>query len=134
MPASKNRVDLIGHVGKDPEVTFFEGGGSVANFSLATSERWTDKSTGEARERTQWHQIKVFNQALVEVCSNYVKKGSFLEIEGALEYREYEKGGQKHRVAEVVLKPFAGEIRFLGPAPERPEPVATSASDPEPPL
>jgi single-strand DNA-binding protein len=112
---SVNRVTLLGRVGKQPEVKTFSGGGSIAVFSLATSERWTDKKTGEKKEKTEWHNIKVTVPALVTLVEKYVKKGDNLYLEGAIESREYEKDGVKHRAFEIVLG-FNGKIDLIGGA------------------
>ena len=88
MAGSVNKVVLVGNLGKDPEIRTFPNGGRVANFSIATSENWKDKATGERKERTEWHRISVLNDALVGVVEKYVKKGSKLYIEGQLETRK----------------------------------------------
>jgi single-strand DNA-binding protein len=118
MTGSLNLVQLIGYVGKEPEVKTFQDGGRVANFTLATSEKWKDKQSGEPKERTQWHNIAVFNEALVEVAQKYVKKGSHLYVAGQLETRSYEKDDEKRYVTEVVLRPFNGDIKLLDKKPE----------------
>jgi single-strand DNA-binding protein len=118
MTGSLNLVQLIGNVGRDPEVKTFQDGGKVANFTLATSEKWKDKQSGEPKERTQWHNIAVFNEALVEIAQKYVKKGSYLYVSGQLETRSYEKDDEKRYVTEVVLRPFNGEIKLLDKKPE----------------
>jgi single-strand DNA-binding protein len=127
MAGSINKVILVGRAGKDPESREFQGGGKVVTFSLATSESWRDKTSGERQERTQWHQIAIWNEALGEVATRFVKKGSQLYLEGQLEHREYEKDGERRFATEVVLRPFNGEIQLLDKAPERPaEPPAQS--------
>jgi single-strand DNA-binding protein len=116
MSASLNKVQLIGRLGKDPETHDFEGGGRVVNFTLATSENWKDKGTGEARERTQWHQIAVFNEVLAEVAQRHLKKGSFVYLEGQLETRKWRAAdGADRYTTEVVLRPYRGEITMLDP-------------------
>ena len=84
MAGSVNKVILVGNVGQDPEVRQFQNGGQVCSISLATSKNWKDRNTGERREKTEWHRISIFNEGLVKVVQNYVKKGSKLYIEGAL--------------------------------------------------
>lgn len=111
--ASINKVTLVGNLGNDPEVKTMQSGDRVANFTLATSESWKDKATGEKKERTEWHRVVCFNQPLVNVIENYVKKGSKLYIEGAVETRSWEKDGQKVYTTEIVLRPFRGEIVML---------------------
>ena len=109
-----NKVIILGNVGKDPEIRAFQNGGRCASFSIATSESWKDKSTGEKKERTEWHRISVLNDKLVEVVERYIKKGSKLYIEGQLETRKWtNKDGQEQYTTEVVLRPFRGEIVML---------------------
>lgn len=113
MSASVNKVVLIGNLGKDPEIRSFQSGGRVANFSLATSENWKDKATGERKEKTQWHNVVVKNENLIGICEKYLKKGSKIFLEGQLETRKYEKGGNDVYTTEVVLNPYKGEITML---------------------
>jgi single-strand DNA-binding protein len=113
MAGSVNKVILVGNLGKDPEVRAFPNGGRVANFSIATSESWKDKATGERKEKTQWHNIAVKNDALVGICEKYLKKGSKVFIEGQLETRKYEKDGRDVYITEVVLAPYRGELTML---------------------
>jgi single-strand DNA-binding protein len=113
----------MGRLGKDPESHNFEDGGRVVNFTLATSESWKDKETDEPRQRTQWHQIAVFNEALAEITMRYLKKGSFVYLEGQLETRKWRGGdGSDRYTTEVVLRPYRGEITMLDPAPRAPRP------------
>ena len=113
MAGSVNKVILVGNLGKDPEIRTFPNGGRVANFSIATSESWKDKATGERKERTEWHRISVLNDALVGIVEKYVKKGAKLYIEGQLETRKYEKDGRDMYTTEVVLRPYRGELTML---------------------
>lgn len=114
MAGSINKVILVGNVGNDPEIKTMQSGDKVCNLSIATSESWKDKATGERKEKTEWHRVVVFNQNLVNVCENYIKKGSKLYVEGQLETRSYEnKDGQKVYTTEIVLKAFRGEITML---------------------
>lgn len=113
MAGSVNKVILIGNIGNDPEIKTMQSGDRVANFSVATSESWKDKATGERKERTEWHRVVVFNQGLMNVCENYLKKGSKVYVEGQVETRNYEKDGQKIYTTEIVLRPFRGEITML---------------------
>ena len=114
MAGSVNKVILVGHAGKDPEVRSFQNGGRVANLTLATSETWKDKATGERKERTEWHRVTVANEALVGVVERFVKKGSKLYIEGQLETRKWtDQQGQERFSTEVVLRPYRGEIVLL---------------------
>jgi single-strand DNA-binding protein len=110
---SVNKVILVGNLGRDPEVRSFPNGGRVANFSIATSESWKDKNTGERKERTEWHRISVLNDALVGVVERFLKKGSKVYIEGQLETRKYEKDGREVYTTEVVLRPYRGELTML---------------------
>lgn len=111
---SVNRVTLLGNVGKDPEIRTFQNGGRVASFSIATSENWKDKATGEKKSRTEWHRISVMNENLVGIVERFVKKGSKIYIEGQLETRKWtdQAGGEKHST-EVVLRPYNGTIVLL---------------------
>ena len=114
MAGSVNKVILIGNVGKDPEIRSLQNGGRVANFSLATSESWKDRSSGERREKTEWHRVVVFNDNLVGVVERFIKKGSKLYVEGALETRKWtDQSGQEKYSTEVVVKQFRGEITLL---------------------
>lgn len=124
---SINKVLLIGRVGKDPVVKTFQNGGRVANFSLATSEKWKDKATGEKKEATQWHNVAVFNENLIKVVEAYVKKGSEVYLEGQVETRKYtDQAGQERYVTEIVLRPYRGEIKLFSSA----DPVKPAASGP----
>ena len=115
MAGSLNQVNLIGNLGKDPELRSFQSGGRVASFSLATSESWKDKTTGEKKEKVQWHNIVVFNDNLVSVIEKYVSKGSKLYVTGALETRKWQdKQGVDRYATEVVLRPYNGQIILLG--------------------
>ena len=112
--ASVNCVTLIGNVGKDPEIRTFPSGGRVANFSLATSETWKDKNSGEKKTKTEWHRISVTNDALVGVIEKYVKKGKHLYLQGQLETRKWtDKDGAEKYSTEVVLRPYRGELVLL---------------------
>jgi len=114
MAGSLNRVTLIGNCGRDPEVRTTSGGGKVASFSVATSETWRDKASGEKRERTEWHNVVVWNEGLIGVIEQYVKKGSMIMIEGQMQTREWEKDGVKRYTTEVVLSGFGGQLILLG--------------------
>jgi len=113
MAGSVNKVILIGNLGKDPEVRSFPNGGRVASFSVATSESWKDKATGERKERTEWHRISILNDALVGIAEKYLKKGSKVYLEGQLETRKYEKDGRDVYTTEVVLRPYNGNLTML---------------------
>ncbi len=114
MAGSVNKVILVGNLGKDPEVRAFQNGGRVANFSVATSENWKDKATGERKEKTEWHKVEVYNDRIVDVVEKYLKKGSKVYIEGALETRKWtDKEGQEKYTTSVVIKQFKGELTML---------------------
>ena len=134
MSGSLNKVSLIGNLGKDPETRYMQDGSKVVNFSVATSDTWKDKSTGERRERTQWHKAVVFNQHLAEIAEKYLKKGSKVYLEGSLETRSWEnKEGQKVYVTEVILQRFRGELTLLDSRQQADDPQHDEhAVDPEP--
>ncbi len=114
MAGSVNKVILVGNLGRDPEVRSFSNGGRVANLSVATSERWTDKQSGEKRERTEWHRVAIFNDRLADVAERYLKKGSKVYVEGQLETRKWQdQSGQDRYSTEVVLRQFRGELTIL---------------------
>lgn len=113
MAGSVNKVILVGNLGNDPDVRTMQSGDKVVNLSIATSENWKDKASGERREKTEWHRVVVFNQGLVNVCENYLKKGAKVYIEGQLETRSWEQDGQKKYTTEVVLRPYRGELTML---------------------
>jgi len=114
MSGSVNKVILIGNVGQDPEIRSFQSGGKVCNLSIATSERWRDRESKEQKERTQWHRVVVFNENLINLIEQYVKKGSKLFIEGQLETRKWtDSSGVEKYATEVVLRNFKGELTFL---------------------
>lgn len=114
MSGSVNKVILIGNLGRDPEVRRMNSGDSVVSFSLATTESWRDKASGERKDRTEWHNVVIFNENLGRVAEQYCKKGSKIYIEGQLQTREYtDKDGNQRRVTEVVLQRFRGELTLL---------------------
>ena len=114
MAGSVNKVILLGNLGRDPEVRNFPNGGKVANFSIATSENWKDRNTGERRERTEWHNVSITNEALVRVAEQYLKKGSKVYVEGQLETRKWQdQAGNDRYTTEVVLRPYRGELTML---------------------
>jgi single-strand DNA-binding protein len=114
MAGSVNKVILVGNLGRDPEVRSTQDGTKVANLSLATSESWKDKNSGERREKTEWHRIAIFNERLVDVAEKYLKKGSKIYIEGQLQTRKWtDQSGQERYSTEVVLQRFRGELTML---------------------
>src|SRR5262249_43304297 len=108
------KVILVGNLGRDPEIRSTQDGTRVANLSLATSENWRDKNTGERREKTEWHRIVIFNERFVEVAEKYLHKGSKVYIEGQLQTRKWtDQSGQEKYTTEVVLQRFRGELTML---------------------
>ncbi|MGE0117618.1 MAG: single-stranded DNA-binding protein [Dongiaceae bacterium] len=114
MAGSVNKVILVGNLGRDPEIRSTQDGTRVANLSLATSESWRDKNTGERREKTEWHRVVIFNDRLVDVAEKYLRKGSKIYIEGQLQTRKWtDQSGQEKYTTEVVLQRFRGELTML---------------------
>jgi len=114
MAGSVNKVILIGNLGRDPEIRSLGSGDRVASFSIATSESWRDRATGERREKTEWHRISIFNDNLVKVAESYLRKGSKVYIEGALQTRKYtDASGAERTATEIVLQKFRGELTML---------------------
>ena len=114
MSGSVNKVILVGNLGRDPEIRTLNSGDRVANFTLATSETWRDRASGERRERTEWHRVVIFNDNLVKVAENYLRKGSKVYIEGALQTRKFQdQSGAERTTTEVVLQKFRGELTML---------------------
>ncbi len=114
MAGSVNKVILIGNLGRDPEVRTFQSGGKVCNFSIATSETWKDRNTGERQERTNWHNISIFNEHLGNIAEQYLRKGSKVYIEGQIETRKWQdQAGNDRYTTEVVLRPYRGELTLL---------------------
>jgi single-strand DNA-binding protein len=117
MAGSVNKVILVGNLGRDPESRTMQSGGKVVSFSIATSESWSDKASGERKEKTQWHRIAIFNEKLGEIAERYLKKGSKVYLEGSLETRKYtDKDGMERETTEVVLARFRGELTMLSGA------------------
>ncbi len=112
--SSMNRVTIIGNLGKDPEIRTFQNGGKVANLSVATSESWTDKTTGEVKEKTEWHKVAVFGDGLVSVVERFVKRGSKVFLEGSIETRSYDKEGETRYSTEIVLRGPKANLILLG--------------------
>lgn len=114
MAGSVNKVILIGNLGRDPEVRFSQDGKKIANLSIATSESWKDKNSGERKEKTEWHRVVVFNSHLADVAEKYLKKGSKVYIEGSLQTRKWtDNAGVEKYSTEVVLQNFRGELTML---------------------
>jgi single-strand DNA-binding protein len=116
--SSLNKVTLIGNLGKDPEVRFMPNGGAVANITLATSESWKDKQTGEKKEKVEWHRIVMFGK-LAEIAGEYLKKGAKIYVEGALQTRKWtNQEGNDQYTTEIVIQDFGGTMKMLGGKPE----------------
>ena len=114
MAGSVNKVILVGNLGTDPEAKSFSNGGEVVNFSLATSESWNDKQSGEKREKTEWHKVAIFNENLGRIAKQYLKKGSKVYLEGKLQTRKWQgQDGQDRYTTEIVLQRFQGELTLL---------------------
>jgi single-strand DNA-binding protein len=114
MAGSVNKVILVGNLGRDPESRNMQSGDKVVSFSIATSESWNDRASGERKEKTQWHRIAIFNQKLGEIAEKYLKKGSKVYLEGSLESRKFtDKDGNERETTEVVLGKFRGELTLL---------------------
>ncbi len=115
MAGSVNKVIIVGNVGKDPEIRSTQSGGKIANITLATSESWNDKASGERKEKTEWHRVVIFNDRLVDVVERFVKKGEKLYVEGSLQTRKWtDQSGQEKYTTEVVVDRFRGDITLLG--------------------
>ena len=114
MAGSVNKVILIGNLGRDPEIRTMQSGGRVAQLSLATSESWKDRNSGERREKTEWHRVVIFNENLVQVAERFLKKGSKIYVEGQIETRKWQdQSGVEKYTTEIVLRPFRGELTML---------------------
>ncbi|MDE2577872.1 MAG: single-stranded DNA-binding protein [Hyphomicrobiales bacterium] len=114
MSGSVNKVILVGNLGRDPEVRTLPSGDRVVSFSLATTESWRDKNSGERRDRTEWHNVSIFNENLGKIAEQYCKKGSKIYLEGQLQTREYQdKDGNQRKATDVVLQRFRGELTLL---------------------
>ena len=114
MAGSVNKVILVGNLGRDPEVRYSQDGNKIVNMSLATSESWTDRSSGERREKTEWHRVVIFNDRLGEIAEKYLNKGSKVYLEGQLQTRKWTgNDGQERYSTEVVINRFRGELTML---------------------
>ena len=115
MAGSVNKVILVGNLGRDPEIRSLNNGDRVANLRIATSETWRDKATGERKEKTEWHSVVIFNDNIVKVAENYLKKGSTVYVEGSLQTRKWtdQQGVEKYST-EIVVSRFKGELTMLG--------------------
>jgi len=117
MAGSVNKVILIGNLGRDPDVRSMKNGDKIVNLSIATSEKWKDKNSGEQREKTEWHRVVIFNEHLARIAEQYLSKGSTIYIEGQLQTRKWQdQSGQDKYTTEVVLQRYRGELALLGGA------------------
>ena len=135
--SSVNKVILIGTLGRDPESRFMQSGDKVVNMSIATSEKWKDRQTGERKEKTEWHRIVIFDQNLAEIADKYLKKGSPVYLEGQLQTRKWtDQSGVEKFSTEIVLQKFRGSIVLLGKSgggsddDYAPAPNAAASADP----
>jgi single-strand DNA-binding protein len=114
MAGSVNKMILIGHLGRDPEVRNTQGGTKIVNMAVATSESWNDRSSGERKERTEWHRVVVFNERVAEFCEKYLRKGHKVYVEGSLQTRKWtNQAGQEQYTTEVVVAQYRGEVTSL---------------------
>jgi single-strand DNA-binding protein len=126
MSGCLNKATLIGNLGKDPEIRSFQNGGRAASLSIATSESWKDKDTGERKERTEWHRVSILSDGLVTIAEKYLAKGAKVYIEGKLETHKWtDRDGVERYTTEVVLRPYSGELLLLEP--RKDEPAAAPA-------
>jgi single-strand DNA-binding protein len=137
MSGSVNKVILIGRLGRDPEGRIMQSGGRVVSFSMATDETWRDKATGKRKQRTEWHNVVIFNEGLGKIAEQYLKKGARCYVEGQMCTRDYtDKDGNQRKTTEVVLKAFRGELTLLEgqnrPAPDPDNYGEMSTRDPAP--
>ncbi len=117
MAGSINKVILVGNLGNDPEVRTMQSGSKVCNLSIATSESWKDRNTGERKERTEWHRVVIFNEPIAKVAESYLRKGSKVYLEGQLETRKWtDQSGAEKYTTEVVLRPYTGQLTMLDSA------------------
>lgn len=114
MAGSINKACILGNIGKSPEIRVMQSGGKIANFSVATTDSWKDRTTGEKRDKTEWHRVIVFAPPLVNLCEKYLSKGSKVYIEGQLQTRKWiDNNGVERYITEIVLNPYRGEIVLL---------------------
>ena len=120
MSGCVNKVTLVGNLGRDPEIRAMQNGDKIVQLSIATSDRWKDKNSGEQRERTEWHRVVIFNDALGKIAEQYLKKGSTVYLEGQLQTRKWtdQQSGQDKYTTEVVLQRYRGELTLLGSRPD----------------
>ena len=133
MAGSVNKVILVGNLGRDPEVRSMQDGRNMVNMSVATSDTWRDRQTGERKERTEWHRVVIFNENLVKIAEQYLKKGSKIYVEGALQTRKWtDQSGQERYTTEVVIPRFGGALTMLDGRSGGGEAGASGGMDDEP--
>lgn len=133
MSGSVNKVILVGNLGRDPEIRTTQNGTKVGNFTLATSERWKDRNSGEMQERTEWHTVVIWNEHLVSVADKYLHKGSKVYLEGQLQTRKWtDQQGNDRYTTEIVLNPYRGELQMLGSKPNGEQNAGQQEPDEEP--
>lgn len=127
--ASMNKAIIIGHLGKAPQISTFTNGGKVANFTIATSESWMDKQTGEKKELTEWHNIVITSPALADIAERFLQKGSLVYIEGKLRTRKYnDKNGIERQITEIAVTPYGGQIALLDKRENAPQTASVPAT------
>lgn len=135
MAGSLNKVCLIGNLGRDPEVRFAQNGNKIVNMSIATSESWKDKQSGERKEKTEWHRIVIFDSFIADIAEKYLHKGSKVYIEGSLQTRKWEKDGVEKFTTEIVIPKFKGLLTMLdgggGKSGDNSEPAAAAPAEKE---
>ena len=129
MAGSINKAIIVGNVGANPDIRVTQSGDKIASLSVATSESWKDKNTGDKREKTEWHRVVIFNQALIPVIEQYVKKGDKLYIEGMIQTRKWEQDGVDRYTTEIVIKPYNGVFTMLSSRGSGGPPPASSPDD-----
>lgn len=130
MAGSVNKVILIGYLGADPDIRRTQGGNVIANMRVATSESWRDRTSGERREKTEWHTVVIFNEALAKIAEQYLKKGAHVYIEGKLQTRKWQdQSGADRYSTEIVLNGFDATLTMLGGNPSNRPPSADSPDD-----
>ena len=130
MAGSLNKCMIIGNLGRDPEIRSTDEGTRIANLAVATSETWRDKASGQRKERTEWHRVVIFNERLAEIAEKYLRKGSKVYLEGALQTRKWvDQGGQERYSTEIMLGQYRGELVLLGEATSRQPAAAVAAED-----
>lgn len=128
MAGSLNRATLIGNLGRDPEVRRLNSGKAVVNMTIATSETWRDKNSGERQEKTEWHNVVIFNENIAKIAEQYLRKGSKVCVTGSIQTRKWQdQSGQDRYTTEIVIQPFKGELILLDSKPKGDAPPATTA-------